>query len=253
MVLSASCTVYEQLGITGLAADGIRPGGSALTERALRYCGFAPQSRILDIGCGNGATLAHVQKAHGVQAVGIDPSPVLLDEARRRHGSLTIILGSGETLPFSGGSFDGVVLECTLSLMTSGLTALRECYRVLRPGGRIIVSDLYFRHENAVSPMKSLPVDCCLKGARSRESVPGDLETIGFEVLLWEDHSEVLKEFAVKLIWSYGSIPNFLGLSHALESVQEELRDSIRDCRPGYFLLVGRKNRVCHKEDSPKP
>ncbi len=223
-----------------------------MTERALRYCGFAPQSRILDIGCGNGATLAHVQEEHGLQAVGIDLSPVLLDEARRRHRSLTVILGTGETLPFSGASFDGVVLECTLSLIKNGLTALRECHRVLRPGGRIIISDLYLRNENAVAPLKSFPADCCLKGAQSRDSLTGDLETVGFEVLFWEDHSALLKEFVVKLVWSYGSIPDFLGLSHAQEPVQEEARASIRDCRPGYFLLVGRKKRDCHEEDSPR-
>lgn len=253
MVLSASCTVYEQLGTTALAAAGIRPGGSVLTERALHYCGFAPQARILDIGCGNGATLAHMQEAHGLQAMGIDLSPVLLDEARRRHTSLTLILGTGERLPFPGASFDGVILECTLSLMADGMEALRECYRVLKPGGRIIVSDLYIRNEDARSRLTSLPGNCCLKGARTGDGVPGDLATAGFEILFWEDHSDVLKEFAVKLVWSYGSIPDFLGLSHAREPVREEVRDSIRECRPGYFLLVGRKNRGCHEEDSPRP
>ena len=64
MSQSTSGTIYEHFGITETANEGIRPGGLKLTEGAVEFCRFAPQSPILDIGCGNGATVHYLQTFH---------------------------------------------------------------------------------------------------------------------------------------------------------------------------------------------
>lgn len=212
-----------------------------MTERALRFCRFPPESVLLDIGCGNGVTLAHVREVHGLRAVGIDRSTTLLDEARRRHADLSLIFGTAGSLPFLPESFDGVILECTLSLVEDCLTTLREGHRVLRPGGYIIVSDIYLRKERAASGLKSLAKECCLRGARSKDKLFESLDASGFTVDLWEDHSAALKEYAVRLVWSYGSIPSFLGVNDENRAEQEQVRAAIKDSRPGYYLLVAGK------------
>lgn len=233
--------IYEQLGSSALATDGIRPGGRKLTERAVTLSGFTSGSRVLDVGCGNGATLTYLQEDLGATAVGVDPSVKLLDQARGRHICLSLILGTGAALPFSEESFDGVILECTLSLIEDPLTVLRECYRILKPGGRIVVSDVYSQNQSVGAELEILPKDCCLRGARSRDHVLGTLSGVGFDVDFWEDRSEFLREFAVKLVWSYGSIFDFLGLRNDQLPERETTSAVIRECRPGYFLLVGTK------------
>lgn len=238
---SSSCTIYEHLGCTPLAADGIRPGGLKLTERGLTYCRFAPESVVLDIGCGTGVTLEHLHSAHGLRAVGIDPSSLLVTGAQARNPSLAVVRGRGDTLPFSSESFDGVILECTLSLIEDHSTALNECHRALRAGGRLIVSDLYVRNPEGIAELRSLPLDCCLRGARHQDELAHSVRSAGFAMDVWEDHSDLLREFAVQIIWSYGSMESFLGLENGQKGDGDRVRTSIERSRPGYFLLVGHK------------
>ncbi|MEJ2718290.1 MAG: methyltransferase domain-containing protein [Deltaproteobacteria bacterium] len=237
-------TVYEHLGATRLAADGIRPGGLALTTRALSYCLFAPGSRLLDIGCGSGVTLHHLHSVHRLVAVGIDPSPQLVAEARRKNPSLPVIRGGGGNLPFCGESFDGAILECTLSLMENPVGALDECRRVLRHGGRIILSDLYARNPAGIPGLRSLSEHCCLRGALDPHELERSLLSAGFEIDLWEDHSDLLKQFAFQFIWTYGSLDNLWVAASQSTSEGEEVRTSVRESRPGYFLLVGHRKTL---------
>ena len=232
--------LYEQLGDTPLAADGLRPGGLALTERALAFCLFAPGSRILDIGCGTGVTLHYLDAVHGLAAVGIDLSSVRVAEARRKNLSLPVIRGGGDGLPFCRATFDAVILECTLSLMEAPVRTLDECYRVLRDDGRIIISDIYARNPTGVPQLRSLPAPSCLRGAFDPHELERSLLSAGFEIDLWEDHSDLLKQFAVQFVWTYGSLDNFWAAASGSSAQSDEVRDVVRESRPGYFLLVGR-------------
>ncbi|MCL5125147.1 MAG: class I SAM-dependent methyltransferase [Deltaproteobacteria bacterium] len=73
--------VYEALGVTDLASQGIRPGGLILTQRLLEFAGLPAGSRIVDIGCGTGVTSEFIRLNYKYQIVGIDWSTELL-----RHG-----------------------------------------------------------------------------------------------------------------------------------------------------------------------
>jgi arsenite methyltransferase len=233
--------LYEQLGATSLAEDGIRPGGLALTERAVAYCLFTPGSRVLDIGCGSGVTVHHLHGVHRLGAVGIDPSPALVAEARRKNPSRPVIRGRGDRLPFCSASFHGVILECVLSLMEDPVRTLEECNRVLRDDGRIILSDIYARNPAGVPELRRLSTRSCLTGALDLRELERALLSAGFEIDLWEDHSDRLKEFAVQFIWTCGSLDNFWAAASGSATQAEQVRASVRESRPGYFLLVGHK------------
>lgn len=101
---------------------------------------FTPRARILDVGCGTGGNV-QVLNRHAC-AMGLDISPIALDFARRRP-SLALVQGSGLTLPYAANTFELVTIFDVLyhRWITSDDRALSEIYRVLRPGGWLLVTD----------------------------------------------------------------------------------------------------------------
>jgi SAM-dependent methyltransferase len=236
------CRVYEQLGLGGLADEPIRPGGLMLTTRAVALAGWPSGARVLDLGCGAGAALRYLIGAAGLQACGIDPSGALLEQGRRGAPDLPLICGLGEDLPLAAASLDGILAECSLSLADVD-RVLRECHRVLKAGAPILIHDVYARRLEGSGGLVNLPIRCCLAGAVSREEWLARLAAHGFKIRLWEDHSAALKEFAARLIFTYGSLEAFWCRAGDLpqQADARELKDAVIKSSPGYFLLLAQK------------
>lgn len=93
-------------------------------------------AHVLEVGCGTGRWLELLQVT-GCQIAGLDPSTEMLRRASARlNGDLRT--GSAEALPWEDASFDHVLYINALHHFTQPADALREAYRVLRPGGRIL-------------------------------------------------------------------------------------------------------------------
>ncbi|MFH0957692.1 MAG: class I SAM-dependent methyltransferase [Pseudomonadota bacterium] len=241
MILGSACRVYEHLAVTDLAVEGIRPGGLELTERALEWCAFAPTSRILDVGSGNGVTLNQLSRGYDFAAIGVDLSHRLVNQARLKNRALSLVRASGEDLPFADEFADGLLAECSLSVMDDPGRALDEFRRVLRIGGKLILSDVYARNSDCIDRLAQTPRGCCLRGAISRTQILERLTNRDFEIDLWEDHTYMLTRFAVKLIFSYGSMNNFWRKMSPDSIDPEEMGRKVSEAKPGYFLLIARK------------
>jgi arsenite methyltransferase len=236
--------IYEALVANGAAGDFLRPGGLALTERALAFCLFPPGASLLDVGCGAGGTVEHLISGHRFRAVGVDPSSVLLEFGRRRNHHLPLVLAAGEDLPFADSLWDGVFVECSLSVAKNADRVLGECSRVLTDGGRLVLSDLYMRGSSITAADCHRPSTHRLAGILNREELNGKLNTHGFQVMFWEDQSRALKEFVAQLILSRGAAPPFWcpvdqgkGKGGGFATTFE----AIAQAKPGYFLCVARK------------
>src|SRR5512136_3383143 len=109
----------------------------ALLERGVPS---APGQLILDVGCGTGGNLEFL--AHWGHGVGVDLSPLPLDFARRRELP-RLAQASGLALPYADGVFDLVTAFDVLyhRWITDDERALGECFRVLRPGGWLLITD----------------------------------------------------------------------------------------------------------------
>jgi SAM-dependent methyltransferase len=101
----------------------------------LRRAGLTPAtSRILEIGCGKGAILTHLQKA-GHVVTGIDVDASALAYCLAPQADLPVSVASGASLPFASAAFDAVLSFDVFEHIRDSDRHLKEVRRVLRPGG----------------------------------------------------------------------------------------------------------------------
>ena len=114
-------------------------------EYVLDQLQLKPTDNLLDIGCGSGffcslaAARMNINKTAKAPAVtGSDATVPLLEEARQRAPELAFITGDMESLPFDDEKFDTVTGFNSFQYAASVPNALKEAYRVLKPGGRLV-------------------------------------------------------------------------------------------------------------------
>ncbi len=187
--------LYERASFRDATADCLRPGGVALTERGLGLCGFHAGDRVADLGCGPGVTLA-LLASRGLRCFGMDMAAAMLHEAARRRAS-PLVAGRLEQLPLRDSCMDGLVCECVLSLSSGPEAALGDMARILRPGGRLLLSDITVQDGGEAAGAGQ----GCARGAVSPAVLRDRLERAGFRVVEYEDHSRLLAELAGRLLF----------------------------------------------------
>jgi ubiquinone/menaquinone biosynthesis C-methylase UbiE len=214
-----SVPLWEQERLRIAAGSTLRPGGFSLTDRAAEVIGLLPGWRVLDVGCGLGATVERLRSRFGAQAWGIEVSDT---QIARIQGVSGIIQACGDVLPFVSDSFDALYCECVFSLFPDQKKGLDEFWRVLKPNGFLVLSDLYSLDDSKIESFscagRAVPV------LQTHEAV----EKKGFFVRLLEDHSPYLKELAAKIIWA-GNDEN--------EACARRL---------GYYLMISQKQGAFH-------
>jgi ubiquinone/menaquinone biosynthesis C-methylase UbiE len=123
--------------------------GDAVRRRRLVRAALAaaPGERILDVGCGPGFYCAELVPEVGPEGsiVGLDSSPAMLALAARRcegNGNVDLQVADVISLPVADASFDAALCVQVLEYVSDSPKAIAELFRVLRPGGRIVVWDV---------------------------------------------------------------------------------------------------------------
>jgi len=233
-VLSA---LHESASLRAVTGPSLRPGGFLLTERGLSLCGFPEGAFIVDVGCGTGASVAYLRDSHHLRALGVDVSADLFQNV---GNEFPVAVARAEKLPLTDGCCDGILCECVLSLVTKPEQALREFSRVLRPGGLLVMSDIYDRGGGSPAPRGTGKAGGFESALRLRPFIEALLEESGFGLVAWEDHTRRLKELAAQLILSSDSHTEFCSFFRSMETSCAAQSGS-KIVRPGYFLLVAKK------------
>jgi demethylmenaquinone methyltransferase/2-methoxy-6-polyprenyl-1,4-benzoquinol methylase len=98
----------------------------------------APGDTVLDVATGTGAVARELIRRKGCRVVGVDVTPEMLAEARRRLGpDVELVEARAEQLPFADASFDALTFTYLLRYVDDPAATLRELARVVRPGGTI--------------------------------------------------------------------------------------------------------------------
>jgi ubiquinone/menaquinone biosynthesis C-methylase UbiE len=212
----------------------LHPGGLQLTKRLVNACAFSRGAKVVDVGCGTGFTVEYLHNECGLCAAGVDISEICLQRGRARTAGLRLTRADGEALPFTSNSVQGVLTECSLSVMGDTGRVLAEINRILVPGGKLAITDLYFR--TALSAGYTAQTG----GVKTNDELVKMLRERGFSVNIWEDQSAYLKEFVARFIMEHGSAET-LWQCLALRQKDKQLSQQMLKRGLGYFLLVAEK------------
>jgi SAM-dependent methyltransferase len=168
-----------------------------------------PEGANLGLGCGNPVALASLKPGETVldlvsgagfdaflaaqrvrpegRVIGVDMTPAMIERATslaktHGYGNVEFRLGDIEALPVADGSVDAIISNCVVNLTTDKPRTFREAFRVLKPGGRLMVSDLVL--ERPLPPALAEDLDAygaCVAGALLKTDYLAAIAAAGFE------------------------------------------------------------------------
>lgn len=181
---------------------------------------------VLDLGSGAGfdCFLAAGQVGKEGKVIGVDMTPEMLEKAREnaRKGGFENVefrLGEIEHLPVADGSADAIISNCVINLVPDKRAVFNDAFRVLKPGGRLMVSDIVLLKGLPDVILNSVTAYVgCLAGAIMKDEYIGAIESAGFtEVEITEE-----KSFPIELM---ANDPTAKAVIENMDIPGEELAD----------------------------
>jgi SAM-dependent methyltransferase len=168
------------------------------------FARLRPGETVVDLGCGGGldVLLAAAKVGPSGKAVGIDMTPEMVGRARHnaaRQGAANaeFHLATIDQLPLPDASVDCIISNCVINLAPDKRAVFREMFRVLKPGGRVAVSDIALKRplppELAGDMMAYVG---CIAGAVPIEDYERDLRAAGFGAVQVVDGGKDLNAYA---------------------------------------------------------
>jgi ubiquinone/menaquinone biosynthesis C-methylase UbiE len=146
----AAVRAFEHAGWQQAAAEynaTFAHASARFVDTLLDAAGVGVATRLLDVCCGTGVVTV-AAAGRGADASGMDFSNAMLDQARRVHARLRFDEGDAEALPYADGSFEAVVSNFGIHHIAHSDRAMAEARRVLRPGGRLAITNWAAPAEN---------------------------------------------------------------------------------------------------------
>lgn len=251
--------LYESDFAKILLGDSFHPGGLKLTERLGELLCLTPESCVLDVASGKGTSAFFLAERFGCQVVGIDYSTENVakanDLAETKHLASRVRFehGDAERLSFPDASFDAVLCECAFCTFPNKTDAAGEFARVLRPGGRIGLSDL--------TRDPTLPKDldgllawiACIADAQPVARYVEYLRSANFDVEKAEPHDEALVEMVEQIRMKLLGAEIMVGLKKlnlpgvdfsVAKLLAKSALDAIQGGQLGYVIITASKSRL---------
>jgi arsenite methyltransferase len=205
--VGACCAaVYEHPGVRWLLGGELHPGGEATTRRALELIALGPSDRLLDVGSGPGTSALLAARDFGSVVAGVDYGAEAVRGAQRAADSaglcdrIGFVTGDAGDLPFGDDEFDAALCECSLSVFVDKAGAVEEMGRVLRPGGRVAISDVVVDAERLPESLRGpLAAFACVGDALDAAGYERLLTGAGFELREVESHDKAATRLATRV------------------------------------------------------
>jgi arsenite methyltransferase len=241
-----------------LLGDSFHPGGAELTKELANHLQLTTDSLVLDVASGKGTSAFLLAEAFGCRVVGIDLSEENVSRAgsealnRGLEALAAFQLGDAERLPFGDASFDAILCECAFCTFPDKRTAAKEFARVLKPGGRVGISDL----TRSSSPLPDLDGllawIACIGDAQPLGSYSDWLTGAGFTITLAEKRDSCLEQMVQQIRGKLLIAGILKGLQKLdlpgldLQLAKDFARaaaDAVQAGQLGYGIVVGQKRR----------
>jgi arsenite methyltransferase len=144
---------------------------------------------VVDLGSGGGLDCFLAAKKVGTQGhvIGVDMTPEMLEKARdnaKKSGykNVEFRLGEIENLPIADSAADVIISNCVVNLSPDKQRVFNEAFRVLKPGGRLMISDLVLLKELPTAVKKSVEAYVgCIAGAELKTTYINQIKQAGFQ------------------------------------------------------------------------
>ena len=204
-----------------------------------------PEGANLGLGCGNPTALASLKEGEVVldlgsgagfdcflaadkvgedgRAIGVDMTAEMIEKARENarkgdYRNVEFRLGEIENLPMADNSVDVVISNCVINLSPDKKRVYEEAFRILKPGGRVMVSDIALLKELPPALKGNIAAYVgCVAGATTREEYLATVAAVGFKDV------EIVNEVNVKGLYAEATIS--FGLTED-EITEEQLREA---------------------------
>jgi len=181
---------------------------------------------VLDLGSGAGfdCFLAARQVGEKGRVIGIDMTPEMIEKARVNAGkgnytNVEFRLGEIENLPAADSSVDVIISNCVINLAPDKKRVFKEAFRVLKPGGRLMVSDIVLTKELPDAIRNSIQAYIgCISGAMLESEYLGAIEAAGFQNIRVADETGIAVD-------SLDNDPIATSIASSLNLTPEGIRD----------------------------
>jgi hypothetical protein len=255
-VKACCATGYSSDLVSLLLGPSYHPGGMRLTRRLLDAVDLQTGERLVDVACGVGTTSLLAAQEYGASVDGVDLSAsnvalaVGAADAAGLGDRARFHLGDAEALPLTDGGWDAAVCECALCTFPDKSAAAREMARVLRPGGRLGISDITADRDRLPAELTGLGAwVACVADARPSVEYQALLTAHGLRVTLVEDHRQALDRMVLQIAarvellrMTQPGRAEHLGLGFdQVRPILSATQDAIEDGALGYALIVAEK------------
>jgi arsenite methyltransferase len=255
--LKACCAaIYSSDLARYLLGESFHPGGLALTERLGKLLDLGPGKRVLDVAAGRGASAIFLAQRFGCEVLGIEYGSDSVREATCAAEATGIAhlvrfeQGDAECLTSADKQFEAVICECAFCTFPNKYAAAGEFARVLRPNGKVGLTDLTRSGEVPADLQGLLAWIACIADARSTDEYEHYLEHAGLTIDRSEPHDDALsamvhdirtKLFAAELLVKLKQIDlPFVEFEQA-RSLARAAAGAVKARRFGYALFIATK------------
>jgi arsenite methyltransferase len=198
--IKACCAAaYGQDAVALLLGESYHPGGLALTRRLAQALGLRPGRHVIDVASGPGTTARLLAVEFGATVDGVDLGQQAVERARSAAeaaglpSAVRFRVGDAECLPLAGGLADAVVCECAFCIFPDKAAAAAEFGRVLRPGGRVGITDVTVADGGLPTELTTLTAwVACIADARPVSQYTDILAAAGLRTVRVERHDDAL-------------------------------------------------------------
>jgi len=247
-------TAYQQDAVALILGESYHPGGLDLTRHLARTLQLRRDDRVLDVASGPGATAFLLASEFGVQVDGVDLGDETVAKANATAAAeglgerVRFHLGDAERLPLPDASVDAIVCECAFCTFPDKPTAAAEMARVLKPGGKVGITDVALDPTRLHEELQSLAGwVACLADARPVPEYVRLLGDAGLEVTHTESHDDALARMIEQIdarlrAFRMAKLPALENLDFDVADERVALAaEAVRDGIAGYSLLVAEK------------